>query len=197
MTVGLFWGLRVLIGADVEISELFTPPRIEFTRLVHDSDTEQKVRVKPVIEKPEAPPVAPTVTTTSKSSVDPGTDLAALAPGVDYSGGSGGGLGIGGGGGGLAVQSGTDRDAVPQVRIDPEYPMRAQQQGVEGWVIVQYVVGKDGSVRDARALDAQPSGIFDRAAVQAVMSWKFSPAIRDGKPIETSLKAKINFEIDK
>ena len=197
MTVGLFWGLRVLIGAEVEITNLFAPPRIEFTRLVHDSDTEQKVRVKPVIEKPEAPPVAPTVTTSKSSSVDPGTDLAALAPGVDYSG-SGSGMGLGGGGGGgLAVQSGTDRDAVPQVRIDPEYPMRAQQQGLEGWVIVQYVVGKDGSVRDAKALSSQPSGVFDRAAVQAVMSWKFSPAIRDGKPIETSLKAKVKFELEK
>ena len=106
LTVGLFWGLRVLIGAEVEITNLFAPPRIEFTRLVHDSDTEQKVRVKPVIEKPEAPPVSPTVTTTKESSVDPGTDLAALAPGVDYSG-SGSGMGLGaGGGGGLAVQSG-------------------------------------------------------------------------------------------
>jgi protein TonB len=195
--MGLFWGLRVLIGVEVELSQLFTPPRIEFTRLTRDSDVEEKVRAKPVIEKPEAPPTAPTVTTTKESSVDPGTDLASLAPGVDYSGSGSGGMAIGGGGsGGLAVQSGTDRDAVPQVRIDPEYPMRAQQQGIEGWVIVQYTVSKDGSVREAKALDAKPSGIFERAATQAVMNWKFSPAIRDGKPIEQSLKAKITFNLD-
>jgi protein TonB len=195
LTVGLFWGLRVLIGVEVELSALFAPPRIEFTRLTRDTDVEEKKRAKPVIEKPEQPPVAPTVTTAKSSSVDPGTDLASLAPGVDYSG-SGGGMGGFGGAAALAVGSGVDREAVPQVRIQPEYPMRAQQQGIEGWAIVEFTVGRDGSVRGARILQAQPTQIFDRAAVQAVSSWKYSPKIQDGKPVESIQRVRLTFEME-
>jgi protein TonB len=198
LTVGLFWGLRVLIGVEVELTQLFKPPRIEFTRLTRDTDVEEKKRVKPVIEKPDQQPVAPTVTTAKSSSVDPGTDLASLAPGVDYSGSGGGMGGFGGGAAALAVGSGVDRECVPQVRIQPEYPMRAQQQGVEGWAVVEFTVARDGSVKNARILQAQPSSIFDRAAVQAVSSWKYSPKIQDGKPVECpTQRVRLAFTLEK
>ncbi len=195
--MGLFWALRVLIGVDIEISAVFTPPRIEFTRLTRDTDVEEKKRAKPVIEKPEQPPVAPTVTTAKASSVDPGTDLASLAPGVDYSG-AGGGMGGFGGAAALAAGSGVDRECVPQVRIQPEYPMRAQQQGVEGWALIEFTVGREGSVRNAVVLDADPKSIFDKAAVQAVSSWKYSPKIQDGKPVECpTQRVKLAFTLEK
>lgn len=198
MSVGMFWGLRTLIGASGAFEAIQSAPRIDFVRLRHDSDVEEKKRAKPVIEKPAPPPAAPEVATSAKASVAPGADLAALAPSVDYSG-IGGGIGSGGGGGGsaLAASAGVDRDVVPQVRIQPEYPIQARQKRIEGWVDVQFTVGTDGSVRDPIVLRAEPQVIFDKAALQAVKGWKYNPRIQDGQPVERpGVKVRIRFSLE-
>jgi protein TonB len=198
MSVGMFWGLRVLIGASGAFEAIQSAPKIDFVRLRHDSDVEEKKRAKPVINKPAPPPSAPEVATSDKASVAPGADLAALAPSVDYSG-IGGGIGGGGGGGGagLAASGGVDRDAVPQVRIQPEYPIQARQKRIEGWVDVQFTVGTDGSVRNPVVLRAEPQVIFDKAALQAVKGWKYNPKIQDGQPVERpGLKVRIRFSLE-
>ncbi len=195
ISVGMFWLLRTLIGGSGALDEIQAPPRIEFVRLRKDTSVEEKKRVKPQIEKPEPPPTAEEVTTAQKTSVIPGADLAALAPSVDYSG-VGGGIG-GLGASELAVGGGSDRDAVPQVRIQPDYPIQARQKRIEGWVDVQFTVAADGSVRDPIVLAAEPKAIFDRAAVQAVKGWKYSPKIQDGRPVERrDLRVRVRFQLE-
>ena len=195
ISVGLFWLLRTLIGVSGALDEFQAAPKIEFVRLRKDTEIEEKKRAKPQIEKPEPPPTAENVSTAQKMSVIPGADLAALAPSVDYSG-VGGGIG-GLGAAELAVAGGSDRDAVPQVRIQPDYPIQARQKGTEGWVDVQFTVGADGSVRNAVVLNAEPKKIFDRAALQAVKGWKYNPKIEDGRPVERrGLKVRIRFQLE-
>jgi len=194
ISVALFWLLRTLIGASGAFDEIQASPKIEFVRLRKDTELEEKKRVKPEIEKPEPPPKAETVNS-AKMSVIPGADLAALAPSVDYS-------GVGGGLGGLgvaelSVSAGSDRDAVPQVRIQPDYPIQARQKGIEGWVDVKFTVGADGSVRNPVVVNAQPKKIFDRAAIQAVKGWKYNPKIEDGRAVERrGLKVRIRFQLE-
>ena len=194
ISVALFWLLRTLIGASGAFDEIQASPKIEFVRLRKDTELEEKKRVKPEIEKPEPPPKAETVNS-AKMSVIPGADLAALAPSVDYS-------GVGGGIGGLgvaelSVSAGSDRDAVPQVRIQPDYPIQARQKGIEGWVDVKFTVGADGSVRNPVVVNAQPKKIFDRAAIQAVKGWKYNPKIEDGRAVERrGLKVRIRFQLE-
>jgi len=190
----MFWLLRVLIGASGALDEIQAPPKIEFVRLRKDTEVEERKRVKPQIEKPEPPPKAENVTTAEKMSVIPGADLAALAPSVDYSG-AGGGIGIGASE--LSFTGGSDRDAAPQVRIQPDYPIQARQKGIEGWVDVQFTVGADGSVRNPVVVNAEPKRIFDRAAIQAVKGWKYNPKIEDGRPVERrGLKVRIRFQLE-
>jgi protein TonB len=195
ISVGLFWLLRVLIGVSGALDELQAAPKIEFVRLRKDTEIEEKKRVKPQIEKPEPPPKAENVSTAEKISVIPGADLAALAPSVDYSG-TGGGIG-GLGAAQLAMAGGSDRSAVPQVRIQPDYPIQARQKGIEGWVVVRFDVAADGSVRNPVVVDAQPKKIFDRNAIQAVKGWKYNPKIEDGKPVEQrGLKIRLTFNLE-
>jgi protein TonB len=198
MSTGMFWGLRAAIGASGAFEAGPAAPRIDFVRLRHDSEVQEKKRAKPVIAKPEPPPSAPQVATSEKASVAPGADLAALAPSVDYSGiGGGVGGGAGGGAAALATSGGTDRDAVPQVRIQPEYPIQARQKRIEGWVDVQFTVGSDGSVRNPVVLRAEPQVIFDKAALQAVRGWKYNPRIQDGQPVERpGVKVRIRFSLE-
>jgi protein TonB len=64
----------------------------------------------------------------------------------------------------------------------PEYPTQAREQGLEGYVVVRYDVGDGGRVRNAQVIQADPSDIFDAAALQAVTSWVFKPALINGVP---------------
>lgn len=194
---GLFWMLRSVIGASGAVEALAPPAKIEFVRLRIESQGEEKVRVKPQIEKPEPPPAAEAVASSQKVSVMPGADLAALAPSVDFSG-EGGGLGGFGGGGSLGPGGGgSDRDAVPQVRIQPEYPIQARQRRIEGWVDVSFTIGADGSVRNVIVIDAKPKAIFDRAALQAVKGWKYNPRIVDGRPVERpDMRVRVRFNLE-
>jgi protein TonB len=196
VSIGLFWLLHALIGVSGALDEITSAPKIEFVRLRRETEVEEKRRIKPQIDKPEPPPTATEVATSEKLSVVPGADLAALAPSVDYSG-TGGGLAGIGGASALAAGGGVDRDAVPQVRIQPDYPIQARQRGIEGWVDVQFTVATDGSVRSPVVLRAEPKSIFDQAALQAVKGWKYNPKIVDGKPVERpQMKVRIRFELE-
>ena len=79
---------------------------------------------------------------------------------------------------------GSDRDVVPLVRVDPQYPMQAAQRGIEGWVELRFSVSTAGAVKDARVTKAKPKRIFDKAALNAVRKWKYNPKVENGVAVE-------------
>ena len=90
-----------------------------------------------------------------------------------------------------------DGDYLPIVKVAPIYPRRAQSRGIEGYVIVEFTVTKSGSVRDPFVVEAQPEGIFDRAAMDAALKFKYKPRVVDGEATEVAgVQNKISFEID-
>jgi len=197
-TIALFWLMGVMISHREVPDTVLAVPRIDFSRLVRDSDTQEIARVKPEIKKIEPPPSPQNVSTNTKASVAAGLDQSSLAPaGVDFGGTGEGGL-RSGGAQQLAMASGNDRGPVPQVRIDPEYPPQAKDRGVEGWCLFQFTVTREGRVKDIVILDAQPKGIWDRSIIRAVSNWRYQPALRDGKPLETvGVKIKHVFELER
>ncbi|MFL2705319.1 MAG: energy transducer TonB [Gammaproteobacteria bacterium] len=77
-----------------------------------------------------------------------------------------------------------DGSYVPIFKVPPIYPRRAQERGIEGCVMLEFIVTKVGSVRDPMVVWSTPSGIFDRAAMRSALKFKYKPQIRDGEPIE-------------
>lgn len=197
LIVGLFWFLWLLIAARQQAHVVAAIPRIDFSRLKQDTELQEVKRVKPQIQKPEPPPASPTVSAGKSGGVAAGVDVSALAPpGVDFSGVGDVGAGGGGLGARLAFGSGTDRDTVPQVRIEPDYPPSARARGIEGWVTVQFDVGADGSTRNVTVVEARPPTVFDRETIKAVSGWKYSPKIQDGKPVERKgLQVRLVFDL--
>lgn len=83
------------------------------------------------------------------------------------------------------VRVGIDNSAAtPIIRMQPDYPVEAARNGIEGWVQLQFTIGTHGQVKDVRVLDAQPKRIFDQAARKALLKWKYKPTMFKGKPIE-------------
>ncbi len=78
----------------------------------------------------------------------------------------------------------SDMDAVPLVRIEPEYPRRAAQLNLKGWVHLRFTVTTLGTVRDVSVVDSEPPRTFDRAATRAVQKFKYRPKVVDGQPVE-------------
>src|SRR5262245_6799765 len=173
-------------------------PRIDFSRLVRDSDTQEIARVKPEIKKIEPPPSPQNVSTNTKASVAAGLDSSSLAPaGVDFGGTGEGGLRQGGAQA-VAMASGSDRGVVCQVCLEPDYPPQAKDRGIEGWAIVQFTVTREGRTKDIVILDSQPKGMWDRNTIRAASNWRFQPALKDGKQLETAaVKRKVIFELER
>ncbi len=91
---------------------------------------------------------------------------------------------------------GVDRDAVPLVRIDPEYPQRELVRGTEGWVQVQFSVTGGGTVRDATVVASEPRGVFDEAALEAIARWRYNPRVEGGVAVErVGLQTVIRFQL--
>jgi protein TonB len=184
----LFWFLNVLITQRPESVERMQAQKIEFTRLRRDTEVQQKKREKAELEKPkEAPPQ----TNISKSSFDMGGEaLAVIAPTVEAKANVRANVSLGAGG--------TDRDTIPLVRIEPDYPMRARQRGIEGWVVVKFTITPAGTIKDATVVQGQPPGVFDEAAVRAVSRWKYNPKIEGGVAVERpGIMVRLDFKLDR
>jgi protein TonB len=183
ITIALFTVLRALINVRAEVGEQLALSKVEFVRLKRSVEIEEKKREKVERAKPQQTLVTPTLAVAKEEGFDLDLDVEAIAAGLGAEFGSAGGGG-GDGRGALAFSAGlTDRDPLPLVRVDAEYPPQARSRKLEGWVQVRFTISTAGSVKDATAVKSSHS-IFERNAVQAVTKWKYQPQLQGGKPVE-------------
>jgi len=77
-------------------------------------------------------------------------------------------------------------------KVDPAYPLQLMRENVSGTVILYAVIHADGTVGDVRVLQSVDSRI-DRFAMQAVEQWRFTPARKNGVPVEVEATFQIPF----
>lgn len=164
---------------------------IDFVRLKRDTEVETLSRRKP--PPPPAQPPPPAKMRVASAAVQQGMSGMEI-PSLNLSASVGGPIG---GQMGKGVSGMFDGDLMPLQRIQPQYPGDARRAGISGWVQLEILVNADGSVRNAKVTDAKPKGLFDAAAVTAVLRWKFKPKIQDGKPVEQRGSQKIEFNLNK
>jgi protein TonB len=78
-------------------------------------------------------------------------------------------------------------------RVPPVYPDMAREANVDGTVMVQALVGKDGKVRDVRVVKSIP--MLDDAAKAAVRQWVFKPALSNNKPVAVWVGVPVKFSL--
>lgn len=91
--------------------------------------------------------------------------------------------------------AGETRDAAVTSPPVPVYPIAAARARQEGWVEVEFTVGADGSVQNARVTGSNPTRIFDREAVAAVQRAKFQPKVENGQAVASTLRRRIEFKL--
>jgi protein TonB len=193
--LGLFSLMYTIVhvgGHGLEKAE--TLQTIDFVRLRRDSQVESLERRKPPPPppKPPPPPSKMRVETASVQAAGGGFAMPNVNLNANVSGGAFlGQMGSGGVGGMF------DGDIIPLQRIPPQYPRDAARSGITGWVQLEVLVNPDGTVRSARVLEANPKGLFEAAAVQAVLRWKFKPKVVNGQPVQQKGAQRIEFNLNK
>jgi periplasmic protein TonB len=91
------------------------------------------------------------------------------------------------------VQMSADTDAIVSRSVEPAYPLLARQMKVQGAVILQAFINRDGTIDDLRVLSGPP--ILASAAQEAVKQWHFKPHYQGSDSIETQAKITVNFTI--
>lgn len=188
VTFMLFLGMQSLIaGGEGAMSEPVKGNVLDFVRLKQEEVVQQKERKPKKPPKPKEPP--PPMESPQTQSADPNAGNAnfdfgaSVEADVELA-------------GGLALDS-SDGEYLPIVKVAPVYPRRALSRGIEGYVIVEFIVTKQGTVRDPKVVKAEPESIFDRAAMDAALKFKYKPRVVNGEAVEVAgVQNKISFEIN-
>lgn len=183
VTFMLFFLMQAIIATDeAKLEEGAKGKLLDFVRLQDDQEIETKQRKPKPPPPPDEPPPDMPQPEFEASDLSQGVDVGAVDVSVDLS--------IEGGG------FSSDGEYLPIVKVAPQYPRRAQTRGIEGFVLLEYTVTKTGAVRDPVVIDAKPPGIFNRAAINAALKYKYKPKVVNGEPIDVAgVKTRVTFEM--
>lgn len=94
------------------------------------------------------------------------------------------------------IQALLDKHGV--AKVAPVYPIHAQRLGLEGYVIVDYCIDREGRTHNIWIIESVPEGVFDSAALAAAKHFRYQPEIVNGEPMERhGVQNKFTFELYK
>lgn len=97
---------------------------------------------------------------------------------------------------GSDTQAQANVDNVSRMSNPPVYPVDVQKQGVTGMVVMIVDVAVDGSVSAAKVDRSAGDQRLDASALQAVKTWKFKPAMKNGKPVASQVRVPVDFRME-
>ena len=183
ITFLLFLIMQAVISNDeAKIDEGVKGRLLDMVRLTEDEEIQTKQRKPKPPPPPDEPPPDMPKPQFESSDVSTGVDIGAVDINLD--------MNIGGGG------FSSDGEYLPIVKVAPVYPRRAQTRGIEGYVLLEFIVTKTGAVRNPMIIESKPPGIFDRAAINAALKFKYKPKVVNGEAIDVAgVKNRITFEL--
>lgn len=186
ITLGLLFVMHLLIEyGESAVTKERVKHQLDFVRVKRNENlnTEDFTPEKP----PPPPEVPPDVPPQEVDNIDPNAPSINIAPpavsaNTDI--------------GGPSAMNVAEGDYLPIVRVAPVYPARALSRGLEGYVDLSFTVTSAGTVADP-VVDFSTSSLFERAAIRAVLKFKYKPRVKDGVAIDVpNVKTRITFKIE-
>ncbi len=78
-------------------------------------------------------------------------------------------------------------------QVKPPYPHLAKQARIQGAVVLEAVISKQGGVENLRVISGHP--LLIQAALDAVKQWKYKPTLLNGEPVEVVTTVTVNFNL--
>jgi TonB family protein len=78
-------------------------------------------------------------------------------------------------------------------KVNPMYPPDARDQRIQGVVILQATIDKEGNVANLQLVSGHP--LLAPAAIEAVKQWKYRPYLLNGNPLEVNTQIQVNFTL--
>jgi TonB family protein len=185
------------------VRRIIPPPPVETPKVIPPrlDPPAPPVVVAPVVSVPADPIDAPGVLTPappSTSIAGPGTGGGAgtgAGTGIGEGQGAGIGAGSGGGTGGGPFQPGSGiLPPTLQREVKALYTDEARRRVIEGDVVLEIIVRRDGSVGNVRVLRTLGAGL-EQKAIDAVRQWRFGPATRQGVPVDVVVEVSVGFTL--
>lgn len=175
VTFGLFFIMQLLIAmGDGGLNEEEVIRILDMVQVDRDEEVQREDRKA---EKPPEPEIPPDVDVPDNTSLRPkNMNVNVAIARIDAN------IKIGGG----LMGAGQDGDYLPIVRVEPLYPRRAQERGIEGHTLMEFTVTELGTVEDPVVIEEEPRGYFSRASLNAVRKWKFKPKVINGQAVRVS-----------
>lgn len=182
ITSGLLLLMRHLVATtDAAFEEGPPLKKLVFMRTVEDPEPPPR---RPPPERPK-PPVPPPPPLDDMVDLGPDGEPGPLAPILPERPGH------------VGLDVSEARMPIPFLTPAPEYPQRALARGVEGSVLVSFTIAETGAVVDATVVDADPPGVFDAAALGAIVRYWYRPQLVGGVPTPTpGMLLRIYFELE-
>lgn len=183
VTVSLFYLMQAVIHSDDNpLNEAPNGRLVDFVRLQEDQELIVKQRKPKPPPPPDEPPPDMPKPTFDSSNDSQGVDIGAVDVNVEIDIATGG--------------FSSDGEYLPIVKVAPIYPRRAAARGLEGTVLLEFTVTATGAVRDPYVVESKPPSVFDRAAINAALKFKYKPKVVNGEPIEVpGVRNLIRFEL--
>lgn len=184
--ISLLWVMQFLIATgQAAITEALDTSFLDFVRVKKEETIERKQDKPERPPKPdEQPPDIPQMEMDS-TDFDSFVAVAPADPGLNA---------------GMDMKLGdfgvAEGDYLPIAIVRPMYPRRAQSRGLEGYCILELTVTPQGTTTDVRAVECS-SSLFERAAVQAGMKFKYKARVVNGTPVAVpGVQYKMTFQIE-
>ncbi len=78
-------------------------------------------------------------------------------------------------------------------KVPPTYPPLARQARIQGVVVLQAQISKDGTIQNLQLISGHP--MLAPAAIEAVKQWKYRPYLLNGEPVEVDTQVQVNFTL--
>jgi protein TonB len=78
-------------------------------------------------------------------------------------------------------------------KVTPQYPPLARQARIQGVVVLQALIGKDGGIQNLHVVSGHP--MLTNSALEAVKEWKYKPYYLNGEPVEVETTINVNFSL--
>ncbi|MEF2507513.1 energy transducer TonB [Vibrio mimicus] len=167
---------------------------LSFTMVMAEQEQDVQRRQRSIPEQPQVPQVPTQAPARSEQTA--AMDVSSFNPLVD--------LNLSTAIEGVAVNApqfgefSVNQQVMPLHRVEPNYPAKALQRGVEGYVTLRFNIDELGKTRDIEVVDSNPKRYFEREAMLALRNWKYQPKIVDGKAVvQTGLTVRLEFKLQK